>query len=206
MSGPSYVAVILCAGASRRWGASAPKALAPIGGAPALERIARVAREGGCSAVLAVTGAGGKAIAERGIPGLDDLVAHPDWERGRTSSVRAGLRRLPARAGALIWPVDVPFVEAATVNTLIEAARRERVAIWITPTFDGHGGHPIVLGPEAVGRTLDLSDSVPLRDAPFRRGLGERRVPVPDPGVLDNTNTPEEFRLAEDRWRSRGGR
>jgi CTP:molybdopterin cytidylyltransferase MocA len=155
--------------------------------------------------VLGVLGAGASQIRSAGIHGIDAFVENPAFQAGRTGSIQSGLAAVPAGWGALIWPVDVPFVEAKTVRALVAAAEHETVAIWFTPTFDGRGGHPIALAPEAIRQAGVIPEGVPFRDSPFRKGLGELRVPVTDPGVLDNTNTPAEWSRAERAWRDRSG-
>ncbi len=200
---PGVAAVVLAAGASARWGLRGPKSLAPIDGRPALEHVASTARSAGCDPVVAVVGS--PEVAERlgGAAGIDRLVVHPEWGAGRTGSLRAGLEQVPRGSAAVVWPVDVPFVRTDTVAHLIRRAGRESLAVWVTPTLNGLGGHPIVLTSAGVALALRLPVDTPLRDAPFRRGLGEHRIPVDDPGVIDNTNYPEEFGAAERAWRAR---
>lgn len=199
------VAVVLAAGSSTRWGALAPKSLAPVNGVPAISHIAGAARAAGCGPVLAVVA--DPAISGRlnGGAAPDRWLINPDPDEGRGSSLRIGLAAVPAASGALIWPVDVPFVRTETVRRLLDTVRRESLAVWLTPTFEGRGGHPIALTRSGVDLARRLPTSVPLRDAPFRRGLGERRIPVDDPGVIDNTNYYHEFAAAERAWRAREG-
>ena len=202
---PRFAAILLCAGGSRRWGLSGPKSLSSLDGRPVLERVARKAMEGGCEQVIAVLGSGADRIRAAKVVGIDRLVENVRWEHGRTGSIVVGLRAVPNGWGALVWPIDAPFVEAKSVRALLRTARQGSLAIWFTPTHLGRKGHPIVLSPEAVAQALLLPENLPFRSAPFRGGLAELQVPVNDPGVLDNTNTPEEWADAERAWLRRGG-
>lgn len=203
--GPGVAAVILAAGASTRFEEVGAKALAPVGSESAVRRIARIVAELGCAPRLVAVGYGGSAV-EAGLRGAGvEIVRNPDWAAGRTGSIQAALPVIPAGRSALIWPVDTPFVRPRTVSVLLERSRADRVASWWTPTYGGRGGHPVVLGPAALAQLDGLPKEFPLRAAPFRGGLAEARVPVDDPGVLDNTNTPADFLRAAEAWRDRGG-
>ena len=197
-------AVVLAAGSSTRFGGYGPKALAPIGGETAVRRIARVCGENGCDPIVVVAGTDSVRIAE-GVQGTSArTVPNPAWYRGRTGSIQAGLASVPGSRAALIWPVDAPFVASATVRNLLDRVEIGGLATWWTPTFQGRGGHPIVIASESFEAVLRLPPEYPLRSAPFRGGMGEVRVPLDDPGILDNTNTPTEFFVAEAAWRARG--
>lgn len=200
------VALLLCGGASARWGDRGPKALASVEGRPVLELVALSARSGGVDRVVAVVGASAERISSTALEGLDDWIVNPAWEQGQTSSILAGLRAVRPGELAVVWPVDTPFVAPSTVAELLELARRgPGLAVWFTPTFEGRGGHPIVLTPEGVALALRWDGTAPFREAPFRQGPGEYRLAVSDPAVRDNTNYPGEFAAAERAWRARGG-
>jgi len=197
-------ALLLAAGASSRYVADRPKALAPVGEEVAVHRLGRVAREAGCDPVSVVVGARPEAIEEA----VRDLgtasIRHEAWAAGRTGSIQAGLRTLTDRTEVLLWPVDTPFVAASTVRRLVQLAAPGGLASWWVPTYGGRGGHPFVLGEPAWRLVLELPAAFPLREAPFRGGVAEARVPVDDPAVLDNTNTRAEFEAAAAAWRARG--
>jgi len=199
---PPFATILLTAGESQRF-EGGPKALVPVAGRPILSRLAGIAQDLGCRPVIAVVGAHSTEIRREAATGIDVFVENAGWAAGRTGSLSAGLSALPRGSGVVVWPVDVPFVEAKTVAALLRVAREDSVAMWFTPTYHGSGGHPILLRPEGVGFARRLPAALPLRAAPFRRGLGERRVPVTDPAVLDNANTLTEFARAEIAWRNR---
>jgi CTP:molybdopterin cytidylyltransferase MocA len=204
-SAPATVAVLLAAGASSRWGAQGPKALAPVDGRPVLARVIECARRAGCDAVHLVVGSDAERIRSAPLPPVDRVVENPNWPAGQSSSALAGFRSVGPGAFALLWPVDVPFVAEETVRALRRSGSADGLALWWTPTYEGRGGHPILLSPQGVALAAALPDDLPLKDAPFRRGPGEVRVPVADPGVLDNTNYPRAFDEARRRWERRGG-
>jgi nicotine blue oxidoreductase len=200
-----FSTIILAAGASRRFGPGPPKALAPLGDGSVLDRIAAVVSSRGAAPIVLVVGARAEELRPRVPSTIDEVVPNPSWASGRTGSLQRGLAVVPRDRLVAVWPVDVPFVAVDTLDRLLEEAARESLAQWWTPTWNGRGGHPILLSGWAVQQVLGLSVDSPLNAAPFRTPVTECRVPVEDPGILDNVNTREEFTRAEAAWRRRGG-
>jgi molybdenum cofactor cytidylyltransferase len=195
-------AVLLAGGSSSRFGRE-PKALALIDHEPAVVRMERIARETGFFPVVAVVGA--HAAALRPVLARADVqvVDNPGWELGRTGSVQAGLRSLRAGVDVLLWPVDHPFVERATLAALKDATRSDALASWIVPTFHGRGGHPVLMMSSAVREIARMPPEQPLRVIHERLGPQVVRIPVTDPGVIANVDTQEAFARELYEWRLR---
>jgi molybdenum cofactor cytidylyltransferase len=201
-AGASRAAVILSAGASSRFD-GAPKALLEVGGEPAVRRILTLCAGAGFPEVLVVVGPHRSEIA----PALEGtgatIVENPAWRAGRTGSVQVGLRAVEGTAEVLLWPVDHPFVDERTLGTLLAAAASDPLATWILPAYRGQGGHPVLLKPSAATAVLALSPSAPLRAVLPHLGPQVRRVPVEDPGVLENVDSPQSYWAARAAWQAR---
>jgi CTP:molybdopterin cytidylyltransferase MocA len=93
MSSTSTTAgLVLAAGASSRMGY--PKALLPTpANVPLAVHQMRLLRAAGCPRVAVVLGAHAESIAKKITDG--EVVQHPDWAKGRLTSIQAGLRALP---------------------------------------------------------------------------------------------------------------
>ena len=202
--GPAGPAVLLLTGgASVR--AGEPKALRRFRGVPVLLGMARLAGALGYSPVLAVTGAHSALIASvvGNAPGLG-LLAFPGWAQGRTATIQAGLRALEPARTVLLWPVDHPFVQARTLRALVRAGDSDELATLVVPTFAGRGGHPVLLKTDAVREAMTLGAWEPLRALAARLGPQVRRLPVDDPGVVDNLDEPERYEEAIRRMAEEG--
>lgn len=176
--------IVLAAGASSRMGV--PKALLRRDGESALARLVRLARGAGCEVVVVL---GRHADVVRPEAEGARVVVNPRPEAGRTGSLQAGLAAAAGAGAALVWPVDHPAVAEATVRALAASAARDRIVI---PRHAGRGGHPIVLGADVWPEVLALAPDAPLRNV-VRRAAGRVvDVPVDDPGVLLNLDTPED--------------
>jgi len=195
-------ALLLSGGESSRFG-GAPKALMPLGGRTAVRQMAGVCLARGLDPVTVVVGPHRGPIAHE-LRGLSvQLVDSERWYEGRTASIQAGLEAIPSDRDVLFWPVDHPFVAETTVDSLLRAPGEDQIAVWFIPTFEGRGGHPVLWRPSVRPEIMDLRTDAPLRSLLPEFGVQVRRLPVEDPGVIANDDTPEEYRAAIEVWEAR---
>ena len=186
--------VVPAAGRSLRMGRS-KATLDAGGGRTFLERVCATLARGGCTPVLVVLrdpGSPEGALARR--VGAR-VVVNPDPDEGPVTSIRHALHALPASVrGIAVLPVDHPLVEAATVEELLAAFDADATAAALVPTYHGRRGHPVVLRstlfPEVMEDELPEGVRTVLRRDPVR----VRELPVEDPGVLADLDTPEAVR------------
>lgn len=198
----TVAAIVPAAGASVRF-RGFPKACLTVGEETAVHRIARMALAAGCSPVIVVAGPHEREI-RRALEGTPvEVVPNPRWALGRTGSIQVGLEHVPDGDDALLWPVDHPFVDDKSLVALGVARRRDALALWFIPMHLGQGGHPVLLRGPVLDAIRELSPDAPLRVLHPRFGPQVARVPVSDPGVVANVDSPEEYRYHEERWRSR---
>jgi molybdenum cofactor cytidylyltransferase len=110
-------------------------------------------------------------------------------------SIRAGIgaaHEIDESATIVLQPGDHPHVVASTLDALADWSLK-RPGQAIIPQYNASGGHPVLI-PPAVAATL-LGESCP-------NGLGEfwiahpelcNRVPLDDPGVLRDVDTPGDL-------------
>ena len=171
-----------------------------VGGTSAVRRIVEVCSSRGLEPVVVVVGPHRLHIAHELRNTEAQLVDSELWYEGRTASIRSGLEALPTDRDVLFWPVDHPFVREETVDALLRLPGEDALAVWFIPTFQGHGGHPVLWRSSVRADILDLRSDAPLRSLLPEFGVQVRRFAVDDPGVVANVDTPEEYRDALDRW------
>jgi molybdenum cofactor cytidylyltransferase len=184
--------VVAASGRSTRMGA--PKALLDAGGTTFLARILASLREGGASPLLVVVEDPLGPIAAEARRRGGEVVLNPDPAQGPISSLRAAMGVLPEEAAAILsCPVDHPLVRGATVRALIREFLRTRPPL-LVPTFQGRRGHPVLLGRRLFPELL--ADELPEgARTVVRRYLHEGlHVPVDDPGILADIDTPDDYR------------
>ncbi len=189
-------AVILAAGAARRWGGG-PKALARWRGRPLIDHVAAVAVAAGCAPVYRVLGAHRAEIEAGSLANGVRTVFNAEWEAGLGTSIACAARALlrdPAAErcdGLLILLCDQPLVDAALLRELMaEPGRSGRGVV-----FSDHGGG--VSGPPAFVARRYWAELAELRgDAGARhvaRAHPEDVAFVPAPNAREDLDTPEDY-------------
>ena len=134
--------IILAGGGSRRFGR--PKLLEILDGEVLIRRAVQVAKDAGLDPIVVVLGADEPAVRDA----LDQLAVqitnNPDWAKGQSSSVRAGLKMLaPNVDGAVFLLADMPLVDADLVSTLVETHRKSLEPI-VAPWTGERWGNPVL--------------------------------------------------------------
>lgn len=124
------------------------------------------------------------------------LVVNPDPSRGQFSSLQVGLHEVlnHGRDAAMVTLVDRPAVSSATIHTLREAFGAADENIWaVVPEFSGKHGHPYLIGREMIEAFLRVPAASIARDIEHQQQKHIQYVPVDDPLVALNINTPEDY-------------
>jgi molybdenum cofactor cytidylyltransferase len=120
----SLHAIVLAAGASRRFGS--PKQLVRFEGQLLVQRVIAAATELTGSAVTVVLGAHAAQIVPNLPPGSAGILINRGWQEGISSSIRLAVSRLPGACdGALIMLADQPMVAGSGLTRLAAAWRRQ---------------------------------------------------------------------------------
>ncbi len=121
-----------------------------------------------------------------------------EFASGLASSLKAGVAALPSDiAGALVLLGDMPGVEAATLDRLIDAFADRPNALAAAPIRAGRRGNPVLLS-----RALFAALARIEGDEGARRVLGEAdplaiiEVEVESEGVTLDIDTPGELAAA----------
>jgi molybdenum cofactor cytidylyltransferase len=168
------VAIILAAGESRRMGQ--PKQLLPFAGQTMLQCVIDAFD---VDETLVVVGHRTDEIA-RSIHGAK-VVPNPNYKAGMFTSVRAGLRALPAGTKlVLLGLCDQPRLKRTTVEKLV----REFSGRILIPTFKGRQGHPLLFEARYAREILAMDETLTLKHFLANHPDEIARSPVTDEGVL----------------------
>jgi molybdenum cofactor cytidylyltransferase len=199
---PSLCGVILAAGASTRMGRD--KALLPwpneqLGGTLLSAAIRSLTSQ--TDLVIVVTGANTSQLAQVVYAQGAFLVENPLPERGQFSSLQVGLQDVLSRGrdAAVITLVDRPPVQPTTLQRLLlafEAAldRTKDKRKWaVVPEISGKHGHPILASREMIEAFLRAPATSNAREVEHAHEEFIEYVPVNDPIVAVNVDTPEDY-------------
>ena len=183
-------AILLAAGQSRRMGAF--KALLPFGDKTVIECCLDYLHEGGVETIVVVLGHRADEVREK-LAGRSVILAlNPDPESEMGASIAAGVRALPESSEAtLIALVDHPAVPASVVSTLVE--NWQQGSRLIVPTWNGRGGHPVLVDLSFKPELLNLDATGGLRALFDAHQTAVARVPVDSPFIARDMDTWDDY-------------
>lgn len=124
------------------------------------------------------------------------LVRNPAPERGQFSSLQVGLREVlnQGRDAAVVTLVDRPPAGPEVLENLRQAFEVSRSEVWaLVPEYNGKHGHPFLASREMIEAFLRAPATATARDVEHQNQRHMQYVPVDDPRVVMNVNTPEEY-------------
>jgi molybdenum cofactor cytidylyltransferase len=165
-----------------------------------VRQVAETALAAGLAPVSVVIGHEAERV-EAALAGLDVRILHnPDFGQGLSTSLAAGLAEVEGFAeGVVVALGDMPGVGAATYRALLTAFAANRDAPAVVPLSSGERGNPVLLGRALFAGAQSLSGDQGARKLVAAAGDRVVEVPVDDPFVLVDLDTPE----ALEAWRRR---
>jgi molybdenum cofactor cytidylyltransferase len=180
-------AIVLAAGKSERMGR--PKALLPFRDSTFLEHILETIKRSGITETVVVVGHHADTILTA--IHVARPVINADYEKGMTTSIQAGIRELaPDVDGAMLFLVDHPVVEPATIDALI---RHFRPGCIVLPTYRGRRGHPVLFSRAVMEEIAGLPPNVGANTIVWKDPSRIAEVPLNDAGITIDIDTPEQF-------------
>ena len=183
-------ALVLAAGSSSRMGE--PKPLVRLGDRPLLSHVLDAVRGSRVTQTVVVLGDSADRVRTELPFGGARVVENPEYRRGMSSSLKAGIASLdPATQAFFVVLGDEPFVRSETYNALI-AAREATGARIVLPTYHGVRGNPVLLDRSLAAEADTITGDRGCRELHLRHPSETVEVPVEDPGVLIDLDTPTE--------------
>src|SRR5580704_4209444 len=185
-------ALILSGGASQRMGS--PKALLPYQGRPFLEHLLDVTSHAKIGVRRVVLGAHAELIADAVRLAANEVVINQDWEQGQLSSIRAGMRSLPAGTdGIILCLIDHPLISPSLIDDLIGRFYSDRTAkpLIVLPIYQGKRGHPVLFSAAVYDELLAAPMDQGARSVVWAHAGEIAEVITAEQGCVLNLNDPE---------------
>ncbi|MCX6903776.1 MAG: nucleotidyltransferase family protein [Verrucomicrobia bacterium] len=184
--------MVLAAGQSRRMGTQ--KLLLPMAGRPLITGIVDEVLRSPVAEVFVVLGRDAPRVTQALAGRSVHLLTNPCTDGEMLSSVRCGLRALPPEcAAALVVLGDQPGITAETISMLIQAFQTHSRGI-VVPTHGGKRGHPLLLSMRYRDELLSQHDGTGVRGLLLAHPDDVMEVEVPASGVVEDMDTPEDYR------------
>jgi molybdenum cofactor cytidylyltransferase len=187
-------AVILAAGTSSRMGQ--PKQLLPMGKSTMLAQTIENLFAASLAEIILVLGSSAEAIQgdlSRPVLARLSVVLNHSYEQGIAGSLRVGISSVdPCSSAALIVLGDQPFIQAQTVDQIVQGYRLSGAKIAL-PVYQGRRGNPVLLDRALFPEVMALQGDVGAK-AIFSRHLEEIvNVEVEDRGILLDVDEPADY-------------
>lgn len=181
-------AVLLAAGASRRFGAV--KQLAEINGQTLISMALDNCRLPDIAEIRVVLGANAEKIAPRLPDDVIPLVA-PEWLKGMGHSLGFAVRRLPDDVShVLIVLVDQVAIKAEDIGKLLSASRQSPQQI-VAAYYDGDSGAPAIFPREYFSQLCALEGDRGAKKVLKANALGLITVDMPSAAI--DIDTPQDL-------------
>lgn len=185
--------IILAAGKSSRMGV--PKQAIEINGKSLIKNIVDTTLDTKCYPITVVVGANKSAF----VPELEQmpvtLIDNPNWEKGMGTSIKMGLvgsymveKNFEA---VIVLTVDMPFVDTALINKLIEKGKDESVNI-VACRYGDSGGIPALFKREILNDLLELDEAEGAKKVIMKNKSKTAWIDFPN-GNID-LDTPTDLR------------
>ena len=188
---------VIAAGRSMRMGRS--KALLPFGRSypvTFLQHITDAMRQAGLEDILVVGRPDDEALRRsvEGLAGRARFVQNASHERGQLTSIVAAVNAVdrPGVRGLLVMPVDMPFVRAATIASVMDAFATSAASI-VRPAHGGRHGHPVIFDRSSFDALRHADPSVGAKSVLRAHAARVLNVGVEDEGVLTDVDSLEQY-------------
>ncbi len=179
----SFAGLVLAGGEGRRFGCAKAWASLPDG-RTFLEACRELLDGAGADPIVATLPPAALGPLPEGIA----VTRLPERDLDMFTSTQIGLERLLEDItwrAVVVLPVDHPLISSTTVQLLIAAGPPAAI-----PSLAGRHGHPVCLWREVAMEVVSGELAGPtLREV--LTAVGARSVPVDDPGIRANCNSPE---------------
>jgi len=187
-------ALLLCGGASRRFGSN--KLLASIPGeesqGPIVARAAMNLRDG-AGTPLAIVPLGARELRAVLEPLGCEVVESDRTALGMGASLAAAVGATDRAEGWIVALGDMPLIAPATIRAVRDALVDGAILAAPVARASGARGHPVGFGAPLRTELVSLEGDVGARGVIERHRDALRILPVDDPGILVDLDTPEQL-------------
>lgn len=186
----NVVALLLAAGSASRFGSD--KLLHPLPHeVPIAVQAARHLKSVFDDDVFAVVRPEAKALSDLFLAEGCKLAVCENADEGMGASLACAVRAAPDAEGFVIALADMPFIRASTI-----AAVRDAIAAGAplaAPFFRARRGHPVGISARFRGELERLRGDEGARNLLSNHAAELLKIPVGDPGVLRDIDTPSDL-------------
>ncbi len=188
-------AIVLAAGLSRRMQAS-NKLLVNLKGRSLLTHVIDTLLASKLTDIIVVTGYQADAVQESLADANLRFVHNPDYEAGLSTSLRCGIEAVTVYTeGALICLGDMPLLETASIDALLQAFEEQNNYKICLPVYQQRRGNPVLWPRRFFPEIHKSSGDAGARWLIKNHSESVHEVPVNDEGIFRDIDTLEDLRV-----------
>lgn len=190
---PKIAAIVLAAGQSRRMG-SDNKLLLELSGKSMLQSAVEAAKDSKASEVVVVTGHESAMVRQSCDAEGVCFVHNEDFANGLSTSLRVGLSAVDDEIDGVIFCLgDMPMIQAAHINALIDAFDPVEGRKICVPTVNGKRGNPVLWSADFFDEICAVSGDTGARHLIGENDEAVVEVAFDDAGPVTDIDTPEMY-------------
>ncbi len=182
-------AVIAAAGMSSRMKRFKP--MLGIGDSTIIKTVITTLKQAGCDYIVVVTGNKSEQL-ERHISNMDVICLYNKYfsETQMFDSAKIGLEYIQNKCERILFtPADIPLFSVQSVLKLLNSTEN-----FACPVYKEKQGHPLLLSSGMIPTILAYKGTDGLRGAIKCSNKVMIEIPVDDPGVLLDVDTPQDYK------------
>ncbi|MGS0741230.1 bifunctional UDP-N-acetylglucosamine diphosphorylase/glucosamine-1-phosphate N-acetyltransferase GlmU [Glaciimonas sp. GG7] len=192
--------VILAAGMGKRMQSALPKVLHPLAGKPLLGHVIDTARSLSPTRLCIIYGHGGDAVLNQ-FSASDVVFAKQEPQLGTGHAVTQAIPQLNDAVPTLVLYGDVPLTSSTSLQRLVSAAGKDKLAILTVQLDDPTGYGRIVREDGNIVRIVEQKDATPAERAITECNTGIMVAPTAQLKLwlanLSNDNAQGEYYLTD---------
>lgn len=118
------------------------------------------------------------------------VVSCPDAQLGMGHTLAYGMTRIPDWNACLVCLGDMPFIKTETYQVLLGALRSDAITV---PQHEGKSGNPAGFGSAFYSVLRNVQGDTGGRAVLQANRANIRLVPVSDPAIFQDVDTPEDL-------------
>jgi molybdenum cofactor cytidylyltransferase len=185
----NIVGLLLAAGAATRFGSDKLQHALPHGVAIAVQAARHLGSE--LPRVVAVVRPGSEALVARLAAEKCEIVVCDNAAEGMGASLACAARAAGRAHGYVVALGDMPFVRPSSIAAVRDALAGG--APLAAPYFRARRGHPVGMAGEFFESLVTLRGDEGARQLLAANASRLRKIPVGDPGVLRDIDTPDDL-------------
>ena len=121
------------------------------------------------------------------------ITHNPDYEKGLTTSIQAGLKAVDHADAVMICLGDMPLIKAEDYRFLMDSFANQKESSIQVPVYQGQKGNPVIFGQKHFEEILNHTDVNGCFGVVQRNSESVCRIQVSSNRFIQDIDTPNDY-------------